>query len=616
MNRPRSSVPTRSGDARPGKTTEPTAYDTRAGNANRPHRLSLFTMSNSSIHLHRRVDCSRGSLSHGRELVRPCGTTPSFVTHAIESMFMWRIVSVTLVGLACTTGVLALMVLPDMAWMIPRAIRSHRPTELALACVILYAAARRVAAIENEGRKSAAWARAGLRWVDRFSSWALQIGLKGLLGLLCAGLLLAWVPHYLTWPWCRDAETFAVLAQSWDHGILPYRDIRAYNFPGATYLAWVLGKVFGWGHTAPLYAFDAACVVLLGPVMVAWSRRRLGDAVPGVIGYFALVVSYLGLTYELVAQRDWYTAFLLCLGLLLMQAWPGRWARFASALAAALALTIRPHAVLFFPALLWEVAFGVDASAFSTRTRLRAVAVWCSWFGLFVVLAFAPLVLAGIADDLVRGLRVAAYGGPYSKTTPANMIRSFAEQFESWRTDVPLAATLILASRRRSGLSGIARAWSVAWLGALFYEPIHPVHHLYLHLPLMVVSSITWTFAASWLLASRRISPPLCVLAFVFMIYQLMPARPWMCNPAASLEAAAHVVSRRDPDQVTARLFPTVSVGGTGAGVFIARSSYISGTRPGQPRSLPTSSMATRTRRSTVRPAASLLSWPSQESAG
>ena len=298
-----------------------------------------------------------------------------FVSHAIESMFMWRIVGVTMVGLACAIGVLALMLLPDMVWVIPEGIRDHWPTGLAFACVVLHAAARRVAATEIEGKNAAFWARAGLKRVDRFSAWALQGGLYSLLSVLCAGLLLAWIPHYLTWPWARDAETFAVLAQSWDHGILPYRDIRAYNFPGATYLAWVLGKVFGWGHTVPLYAFDAACVVLMGWCMVAWSRRRLGDALPGVIGYFALVVSYLGLTYELVAQRDWYTAFLLCLGLLLMQAWPGRLTRIASALAAALALAIRPHAVLFLARAVFEAALAVDAPA-------RAHAAGCARRGV------------------------------------------------------------------------------------------------------------------------------------------------------------------------------------------------------------------------------------------
>ena len=49
---------------------------------------------------------------------------------------------------------------------------------------------------------------------------------------LATGMLASWALHYLTWPWCRDEDTFATLALSWDAGIRPYRDIRAYNFPG------------------------------------------------------------------------------------------------------------------------------------------------------------------------------------------------------------------------------------------------------------------------------------------------------------------------------------------------------------------------------------------------
>ena len=101
------------------------------------------------------------------------------------------------------------------------------------------------------------------------------------MALLCLGLLITWIPHFLTWPSFRDADTFAIMAQSWDRGILPYRDIRSFNFPGVIYLAWILGKLFGWGRTVPLYAFDAACIVLLGMAMISWSRRRLGGADPG-----------------------------------------------------------------------------------------------------------------------------------------------------------------------------------------------------------------------------------------------------------------------------------------------------------------------------------------------
>ena len=175
--------------------------------------------------------------------------------------------------------------------------------------------------------------------------------------------------------------------------------------------------------------------------------------------------------------------------------------------------------------------------------------MWCLWFGVFVAMAFAPLLLAGIADDLVRGLRVAAYGGPYSKATPANAIRAFADQFESWRTDVPLVATLLLAARPRNGLSGMARTWSLAWLGVLFYQPIHPVHHFYLLLPIFLVSSITWAFAVSWLLSLQRLARPLLVLAIALLVYEIMPVRPWMCSFNESLRAVRPLLRGEIPDE-------------------------------------------------------------------
>jgi len=450
---------------------------------------------------------------------------------------MSRIVRVIVLGLAGGIGPIVLLLAPDLVRFIPATIRGYWVEALALFCVVAFANAQRLALTTSEGRKSSEWARVGLKWVDIVADWALRGGLALALGLLCLGLLLAWVPHFLTWPWSRDQETFAVLAQSWDQGILPYRDIRGYNFPGATYIAWVLGKVFGWGNALALHAFDAGCVVILGAALVTWSRRRLYGAIPGLIGYLAFLSFYLNLQYETVAERDWYTAFLVCLGLLLMQAWPGRSTRMVSALAAALALAIRPHAVLFLPALLWEVARGAEASGSGRSGRIRAVAVWCLWYGVFVATAFAPLLVAGIADDLVRGLRIAAYGGPYSKATPANVISAFADQFRSWRTDVPLIVTLLLADWPRTRLSGIARSWSLAWLGVLFYQPLHPVHHFYALLPIFLVSSITWAFAVSWLLSLQRLAPPLLVLAIALLTYEIMPVHPWMCSFDESLRA-------------------------------------------------------------------------------
>lgn len=130
----------------------------------------------------------------------------------------------------------------------------------------------------------------------------LVAGFAGLSGLW----LLLWASHYVYWPWCRDADTYAQMALDWDHGVLPYRDIRAFNFPGHIYLHWVLGKLFGWGRTSLFYALDATALLTLGAVVVAWSRRRLGCLLPGTLAYCMFLAYYLGLSFESVAERDWH----------------------------------------------------------------------------------------------------------------------------------------------------------------------------------------------------------------------------------------------------------------------------------------------------------------------
>ena len=200
---------------------------------------------------------------------------------------MWRIVRVTVLGLAWRSAC-SLSVTPDLVRFIPENIPRHWAEALAFFCVVAYAIARRLAVTTSEGRKSSEWARAGLKWLDVFSDWALRDGPGARMGVFCLGLLLAWVPHYLTWPSSRDQDNVRGTRSIVASRILPYRDIRGYNFPGATYIAWVLGYVFGWGNTVVLHAFDAGCVVTLGAeIMLAWSRRRLSGAVPGLIGYLA-----------------------------------------------------------------------------------------------------------------------------------------------------------------------------------------------------------------------------------------------------------------------------------------------------------------------------------------
>ena len=119
----------------------------------------------------------------------------------------------------------------------------------------------------------------------------------------------------------------------------------------------------------PFYVVDATCFVLLGLVLIAWSRRRFGGAAPGLIGYLAFMRFYLSQPFQTTGERDWHVAFLVCSALMLSQTWPGRRSRIASAIASAMALLIRPHAVLFLPALAASIAEPARGPATSPLPR-------------------------------------------------------------------------------------------------------------------------------------------------------------------------------------------------------------------------------------------------------
>src|SRR4051812_24987556 len=168
--------------------------------------------------------------------------------------------------------------------------------------------------------------------LDRLSARLLAGPLTAALGASYILMLAAWVPQYLTWPWLNDLDHFDTFAMAWDGGLLlPYRDLPSFQFPGEYYLFWLLGKSFGWGRTAPIYALDAALVAAIGVATAAWSRRVLGGALPGVVGYGLFLGYYLDLGFVVAAQRDWHASFFAVLGLFALEAFPGRVGRVASA---------------------------------------------------------------------------------------------------------------------------------------------------------------------------------------------------------------------------------------------------------------------------------------------
>jgi hypothetical protein len=465
-----------------------------------------------------------------------------------------RLPRVIALGALTALVLLGLSLVPDLLRLLPWWIRRHSIEWTAVTLLTGYSLARALRKFRHGTAP----------WVDRLA-WALDrveavsgillerwlaVGFVGL-STLC---LLTWIPHYLYWPWCRDADTYAQMAQEWDSGVLPYRDIRALNFPGHIYLHWILGKVFGWGHTGLFYALDATALLFLGAVVIAWSRRRLGHSLPGTAAYLIFLAYYLDISFENVAERDWHSPLCTTLGLLLLEAWPGRRTRWLSALLAALAFTIRPNVVLFLPALLVAAmtgdvatrgALAADAARITPKRTILPALEWICAFGIFAAVGFAPLLLSGVLDDFVRGLGILRRGGPYSDATSARSLSILWEELrqpKTWALGIGLMLLSVLSRDR--DLKLMARTWLLALTGALVYRPIHPLDHAYLQTPLALVGAVAWAIPIAWVVraatAERRIGSLLLpgVLGILLIVYESIPMQiPSKCSVGVSIDS-------------------------------------------------------------------------------
>jgi hypothetical protein len=453
--------------------------------------------------------------------------------------------ALAIVGLvvAGVSVVVFLELAPNLYGLLPLWLRRHRLALILLGLAAAYALVRLLAARRWSVRNAAQW----LRWVvdpmEDFANLALAGGLSVLVGAVCLVFLATWAPHYVLWPWYRDTDTFATLAQSWDAGILPYRDIRGYNFPGAIYLFWVLGKLAGWGRTWAFYALDAAALAFLGVALTAWSRRCLGAALPGLGAYLIFVEFYLSLDFEIVAQRDWHASLCAVLALLFLEAWPGRASRCISAALAAAALATRPHVVVFLPVVAAAVVEGSDrpgaepSSGHSGSRSIRPLGEWSVALGAFTLLFFAPLLFAGIADDLVRSLRIVAIGGPYNHTTLPDMARVLADELRQPRTQIIGGLLCLTLAWSRGALRRRAVIWTLALAAALCYRVVHPVQHRYLVYPEVLVGSVALALPMAWIITRPGITSVFRLSAMLLLLYEMSHAFPAYCSVTDSLRA-------------------------------------------------------------------------------
>lgn len=384
--------------------------------------------------------------------------------------------------------------------------------------------------------------------LDRAASWALGGGLAVVLTTTAVVLFAGWLPHYLVWPWWTDTGYFALTAQAWEAGILPYRDLFDFNFPGPTYLHWMLGKVFGWGHTMPFQAFDAALIAALGFVLTAWSRKHFGGATPGLVGYLAVLAYYMSQNYAMVGQRDWQAPLFVVLGLLMLETWKDRWISVGSALLFAMALSIRPHPVVLAPALFLALDESARPEGDSWKITARAAAWWSVVVVAGLIAAAAPVVLAGVADDFVRWFKFAWYGSGYDQHG-TGMRNFYGEVLGPLKDIAGLAvfAGLVAMAVKDRPHRRLALTWLTAFLGVLLYKPLSPQAHYYLDHPSSLVWCVGLAVVTGWIWTAPSLVPTFRVLLVATIV---LHAHPWTApywRPRASVVALNDLIMGREP---------------------------------------------------------------------
>lgn len=369
---------------------------------------------------------------------------------------------------------------------------------------------------------------------DRFSAWMLSGPMTRVLAIILLFQLFSWLPHYLTWPYWADHDVFANAARAWSQGKLPYQGTLGNNFPGTIYLFLGLGTLFGWGRPWVWQAFDAGLILTFGLVLILWSRRRFGGALPGVSGFLVLTSYLFGLDYCHAGQRDWQGPALACLAILLAQGWPGFASRVGAGVLAAAAFAIRPQTLLFWPGLF----LAVDPS--ESGRRGRNFLETAGALGLGLIAAFAPLALAGVLDDCLRSVSLTAYGGTYNQVTPAKILKGWFLQLAGLRWLALLSVLVLLARPYASRATRTALPWLWVFVGVSLYKPLSPVAHSYLNIPLEVVGAVVSAVVVGLVVNGQGVQPAFR-LAGVLLVLGLggSTIRPDFCVAGPTVRALA-----------------------------------------------------------------------------
>ncbi len=310
-----------------------------------------------------------------------------------------------------------------------------------------------------------------------------------------------------------------MLAQLWDAGKLPYRDMFSTQFPGEVYILYLLGKGFGWGNTVAYYAFDAALVIAFLILLVVWGHRRTGGYLPGLIGGSTFLLYYVSQNTLVAGEREWHAGFLMTCSLLLLGLGSGRTMR----------LMLRGRfrsgdrcAAAGLCALACPLA-GDRGSAQvrgeSWKQSARDLFSWALVAAVVTAVGFLPLMWAGILGDFRTCVQVLLQP-PYNTSGP---LQVFSRMSPQKHPAVLLAVTpLIVLFWDRNADAGRRDAQVVlaALLGVLFYSAISPVRNAYHAIPQVAVAALGVTYLVIQILRfggqQTRLTVGALALTFLF----------------------------------------------------------------------------------------------------
>lgn len=433
-----------------------------------------------------------------------------------------RLIKITIVLILIASAILILLTL-DAYFKYSRVHPVNSPIEWLFICVIGADCAvlliRRYGSESRRCRKFAMSVRRASRITQKFL-FERRIRIARSVPWAVFAFATIWVPEYLVQPIWTDHEHMMVMAHLWDQGEFPWTAMHTYQFPGGMETAWLSSRLFGWGNSIGFFAMNLTLIGLTGMTMAAWARRNLGFAAYGFLGFLALMFVEAAQPFTGVAQRDSQTTWLAMTALLAPAAFPARHAgTILSALSLALAVAIRPHALIYVPIVMCGIVRDriseenfepVQVRGFLTEVfRCKALRIWVVGFIAGSAIFLSPILGIHRTPAFLEALSFPlTQPGDYSRGAFASWYDVVEDSFSSQRNLLFLlfCGSMIVVEKaskwRWLAIGGLAIFASV-----VVYRAAHPVDHGYMKLPMQFWTCLGVMIFPAWLETKFRSIP-------------------------------------------------------------------------------------------------------------